>query len=218
MNKTDSRLQQYVLDELRWEPSVDHEHIGVAVNGGVVTLSGTVNSYSEKVNAEQAARRVAGVRAIAENLEVRYPYQAKTGDSEIAKRISDVLSWDPLVPDGKLEITVEKGVVKLDGHVDWNYQRDLAFKAASKIGGVVRIDNRIAVDSSRASPDEIRKNIEQAFDRQAELEADKIDIRTEGHTVTLSGTVNSYNKRTAAENAAWRVPGVASVKDNIIVA
>lgn len=218
MLKSDSRLQQDVLDELKWEPSVNHEHIGVAATNGVVTLSGQVGSYAEKLNAEQAARRVAGVKAIAEELEVRYPFQAKTSDSEIAKRISDVLAWDPLVPEERIKITVEKGVAKVTGDVDWNYQRDLAFKAASKISGVVRIDNRIAVAPTKASPSEIRKNIEQAFKRQADLEANKIGIETEGRTVVLSGTVNSYSKRTAAENAAWRVPGVASVEDNIIVA
>lgn len=218
MLKSDSRLQQDVLDELKWEPSVNHEHIGVSVASGVVTLSGQVASYAEKINAEQAARRVAGVKAIAEELEVRYPFQAKTSDAEIAKRISDVLAWDPLVPEEKIKITVEKGVAKLNGKVDWNYQRDLAFKAASKISGVVRIDNRIDVAPTSASSSEIRKNIEQAFERQADLEANKIAIRTEGHRVVLSGTVNSYSKRTAAENAAWRVPGVATVEDHIIVA
>lgn len=214
--KTDSQLQHDVLDELAWEPSIHHEAIGVAVNKGVVMLSGTVKSYAEKLNAEKAARRVKGVKAIAEELEVQYDFQPKTGDGEIARRISDVLAWDPLVPHEHIEVTVEKGVVKLGGKVDWNYQRSLAFKAASKISGVAGIQNMIQV-SPAISPGVVRDRIEKAFERQADLEADKITVRAEGHKVILGGEVNSWNERSIAERAAWSAPGVAQVQDNIIV-
>lgn len=215
--KTDAKLKQDVLKELEWQPSIHHEQIGVAVKDGVVTLSGFVKSFAEKLEAEKATRRVAGVKAIAEDLQVRYDYQPKTTDPEIAKRIVDVLDWDPLVPSGRIDVTVEDGVVKLTGKVDWLYQKNMAFKAASKISGVVRIDNRLEV-TPHAEAANIRDRIEDAFERQADLEADRISVRTEGHKVILSGTVDSYSKRGLAEHAAWAAPGVAMIEDNIRVA
>lgn len=215
--KTDSQLQLDVLDELKWDPSVHHEAIGVAVNNGVVMLSGNVKSYAEKLNAEKAARRVKGVKAIAEELTVRYDFQPKTGDIEIARRISDVIAWNPLVPHDRIEVTVEKGVAKLGGKVDWNYQKDLAFKAASRISGVAGIQNMIQVMPA-ISPSVVRERIEEAFERQADLEADKITVRAEGHKVILGGKVSSWNERSIAERAAWSAPGVAQLQDNITVA
>lgn len=214
--KTDSQLQLDVLEELKWDPSVHHEAIGVAVNKGVVTLSGLVKSYSEKLNAEKAARRVKGVRAIAEELAVRYDFQPKTDDSEIARRITDVLAWDPLIPQDRIEVTVEKGVAKLGGKVDWNYQKDLAFKAASRISGVAEIRNLIDVMPA-VSPTIVRERIEQAFERQADLKADKITVRTEGHKVVLGGNVGSWSERGIAERAAWSSPGVSQLQDDITV-
>ena len=215
--KTNSQLQLDVLNELKWDPSVHHEAIGAAVNDGVVMLSGVVKSYAEKLNAEKAARRVKGVKAIAEELTVRYDYQPKTGDSEIARRISDVIAWDPLIPHDRVEVTVENGGVRLGGKVDWNYQRDLAFKAASKISGVTIIQNMIQVTAAIDSI-VVRERIEQAFERHADLEADKITVRAEGHKVFLGGEVNSWNERSIAERAAWSAPGVSQIQDNIVVA
>lgn len=214
--KTDSQLQLDVLEELKWDPSVHHEAIGVAVNKGVVTLSGLVKSYSEKLNAEKAARRVKGVRAIAEELAVRYDFQPKTDDSEIARRITDVLAWDPLIPHDRIEVTVEKGVAKLGGKVDWHYQKDLAFKAASRISGVAEIRNLIDVMPA-VSPTIVRERIEKAFERQADLKADKITVRTEGHKVVLGGNVGSWAERGIAERAAWSSPGVSQLQDDITV-
>jgi osmotically-inducible protein OsmY len=215
--KTDSQLQLDVLDELKWEPSVDHEKIGVAVDKGVVSLSGTVPSFAEKLLVESTVRRVKGVRAIAEDLVVRYDYMPKTSDSEIAKRVADVLEWDSLIPREKIKVTVEDGVVKLSGTIDWNYQKDIAFKDASKITGVLRIDNRIQV-APAVSTGDVRKNIEQAFERQADLEAEKIKVRAEGHRIILDGRVSSLNKRGIAERAAWAAPGVTQIEDNLIIA
>lgn len=216
MKKSDSQLQRDVLDELAWEPSVDHAEIGVAVTDGVITLSGIVQSYTEKIAAEKATRRVKGVKAIAEDLTVRYDFQAKTADSEIAQRISDVLAWDPLVPDDRIDVTVEKGVVKLTGEVDWNYQKDRAFKAASKITGVTRIDNRIRIEQSVDTGD-VKRRIEDAFKRQAHLESSKVNVVADGHKVRLGGQVSSWHERGIAERAAWSAPGVSQVEDNIIV-
>lgn len=215
--KTDAKLKQDVLNELEWQPSIHHEQIGVSVDHGVVTLSGIVKSFAEKLEAEKAARRVAGVKAIAENLEVRYDYQPKTADPQIAKRVVDVLDWDPLVPSDKIDVMVEDGVVRLGGKVDWLYQKDMAFKAASKISGVIRIDNRIEV-APRVEAANIRDRIEDAFERQADLESNRISVRTEGRKVILSGTVDSYSKRGLAEHAAWGAPGVTMIEDNITVA
>ena len=214
--KSDSQLQFDLLEELKWEPGIDHEKIGVSVDMGVVALSGIVTSYAEKLLAESTARRVKGVRAIAEEITVRYPFDAKTSDAEIAKRVADLLQWDPLVPDGKINVTVENGVVRLRGDVEWNYQKDLAFKDASKIGGVVRIDNWIQVSPSVDTAD-VRERIEQAFERQADLETEKIHVRAEGQKVILEGKVSSWSKRNIAERAAWAAPGVTQIEDKLLV-
>ena len=216
MIKTDSQLQLDVMNELKWEPGIDHERIGVSVMNGVVTLSGQVGSFPEKLLAETAARGVKGVKAIAEELMVRYPYQPKTSDPEIAKRVSDVMDWDPLVPRDQIEITVTDGVVKLSGKVNWNYQRDCAFKHASNISGVLRVENAIQVMPA-VNTAVIKNGIEEAFERQADLEAEKISVSAEGHTVILEGKVSSWSKRWAAERAAWSAPGVSQIEDRLIV-
>ena len=156
------------------------------------------------------------MRAIAEDITVRYPFDAKTSDAEIAKRIADLLQWDPLVPDDKINVTVENGVVRLRGNVEWNYQKDLAFKDASKIGGVVRIENWIQVAPSVNTAD-VRERIEQAFERQADLETEKIHVRAEGQKVILEGKVSSWSKRSIAERAAWAAPGVTQIEDKLLV-
>ena len=217
MMRTDSQLQLDVMEELKWEPGVEHQEIGVSATGGVVTLSGNVGSYSEKLLAEQVARRVKGVRAIAEELEVHYPFQAKTSDAEIAKRIADILEWNSLIPRNKVSVTVEKGVVRLKGEVDWHYQKDLAFKDASKISGVVRVNNSITVKPAVSTAD-IEQGIERAFERQADLEAEKISVRADGHKIILEGTVSTWGKRGIAERAAWGAPGVTQVEDKLVVA
>jgi osmotically-inducible protein OsmY len=214
--KSDSQLQIDVLEELKWEPSVDHERIGVSAADGVVALSGTVRSYAEKMLAEKTARRVKGVRAVAEELQVRYDWEPKKSDPEIAKRIADILEWDPLVPPG-LEVTVQKGIVKLAGNVEWNYQRDLAVEDTAKITGVVQIDNRIEV-APHVFTSDVRHRIEEAFGRNADLEAEKIEIQALDGKVTLSGSVSSLNRRHLAESAAWAAPGVTLVEDKLMVA
>ncbi len=214
--RTDSQLQLDVMEELKWEPGVNHEHIGVSVTDGVVALSGTVGSYAEKLLAEKTVRRVKGVRAVAEELEVRYNWQPKTSDAEIAKRVADILDWDPLVPKDRISVAVEDGAVKLSGKVEWNYQRNLALEDAGKISGVVRIDNWIEV-APPVSTSDIRERIEKAFERNADLEAEKIHVQATGGTVTLTGEVSSWNKRNLAEHAAWAAPGVAQIEDKLVV-
>ena len=216
MKKSDSQLQRDVMDELIWEPSVDHAEIGVAVTDGVVTLSGYVKSYAEKVAAEKAVRRVAGVRAIAEEIKVRLASDRKTGDAEIAKRIADIFSWDVLVPDDKITVKVERGCVTLAGAVDWHYQSDAARKAAGKISGVTGISNLICVRQRPAAID-VRERILDAFKRQANLDAAGLTVIVDGGKVTLGGKVTAWYERGIAERAAWAAPGVTLVEDNIIV-
>jgi len=215
--KTDSQLQRDVMAELAWEPSVDHADIGVAVNDGVVTLSGYVKSYPQKLAAEHATRRVAGVKAIAEEIKVRYASDPKTADHEIARRILDVFAWNVSIPDDKLNVKVEHGWVTLSGTVDWHFQSDEARKAAGRITGVVGVSNLIEVRKLPV-PADVRERIVQAFRRQANLDANSVTVVTDGGTVRLGGRVRAWNERGIAERAAWAAPGVTRVEDNIVVA
>lgn len=214
--KTDSQLQSDVIAELEWEPSVDHADIGVAVVDGVVTLSGYVKSYAEKLAAEQAARRVDGVKAIAQEVQVRFKTDAKTADHEIAKRIVDIMQWAVLIPEDRIHVTVEHGWVTLTGTVDWHYQRNEARDVASRISGVTGVSNNIVV-ASHVSPPEVRRRIQDAFERQADLDAAGVTITLDGGKVTLGGKVRAPYERRVAERAAWAAPGVTQVEDHIVV-
>ncbi|MES2046322.1 MAG: BON domain-containing protein [Pseudomonadota bacterium] len=215
--KTDSQLQHDVMAELAWEPSVDHADIGVSVNDGVVTLSGYVKSFPEKMAAEKATRRVAGVRAIAEEIKVRLPADRKTADHEIAKRIIDMFAWNVAVPDEALTVKVERGWVTLTGTVDWRFQSDEARKMAGRVTGVLGVTNLIEVKKLPV-PADIKDRITQAFKRQASLDANSVTVVAEGGTVRLGGKVRAWNERGIAERAAWAAPGVTRVEDNIVVA
>lgn len=216
MKKSDSALQRDVLEELEWEPSIDHADIGVSVVDGVVTLNGYVKSYAEKMAAERAAKRVDGVQAIAEELKIRFASDRKTADHEIAKRILDIFAYDVLIPEETIKVKVERGWVSLDGEVEWKYQADEAMHAAGKVSGVVGVSNNIAV-KSRPKVTDIRKRIEDAFKRQAGLDANAVTITASGNKVTLSGKVKAWHERKLAEQAAWAAPGVTQVEDRILV-
>lgn len=216
MHKSDSELQRDVLEELEWEPSIDHADIGVAVTDGVVALSGYVKSYAEKVAAERAAMRVEGVRALADEITVRYASDRKTADHEIAKRILDIFAYDVLIPEERIKVTVERGWVSLSGEVEWKYQSDEAARAAGKVSGVTGVSNNLAI-ASKASVRDIRQRIEEAFKRQAGLDAASVTIATSGHKVTLGGKVKAWHERQLAEQAAWAAPGVTQVEDRIVI-
>lgn len=213
---TDKTLQQAVLDELEWEPSVNSAHIGVTANNGVVTLTGHVPSYAEKFAAERAVERVAGVKGVALDLEVRYPFENKSDDAEIAKRALNSLEWDISVPTDRVKVEVEKGLVTLTGEVDWQYQRLSAESAVRKLSGVIGITNLIKV-KPHASAYEVRQKIKAALDRNAQIEADDISITTNGGKVTLSGKVHTWYERNLAEDTAWSAPGVTEVDDRLVV-
>ncbi|WEK43204.1 MAG: BON domain-containing protein [Candidatus Sphingomonas colombiensis] len=217
MYKTDNQLQHDVIAELDWEPSVDATDIGVAVHEGVVTLSGFVKSYPEKKAAEKATRRVAGVKAIAEEIGVRLASDPKTADHEIAKRIVDIFHWNVLIPSDEITIKVEHGLVTLSGTVEWSYQRDEARNAAGRINGVIGISNLIEISQASANVD-IKERITAAFKRQAIFDTGAISVSTKGGTVYLGGRVSHWSARGIAERAAWAAPGVTEVRDDIIVA
>lgn len=215
--KTDGQLQRDVLDELAWEPSVDHEQIGVTVTEGVVTLSGFVKSYAEKMAAENATKRVAGVRGIAEEIKVRFASDPKTSDAEIAKRILDIFSFDVTIPDDKLKVKVEHGWVTLTGSVDWHYQREAARTAAGRITGVLGMSNQIEVRKTATAFD-VKQRIVDAFKRAADADAGTLDVSTSDGVVRLAGKVHSLHERQVAERAAWAAPGVTRIEDNIVIA
>jgi osmotically-inducible protein OsmY len=216
--KSDDELQRDVFDELECEPMVDHAHIGVAANNGVITLTGHVPNYAQKMAAERAVARVNGVRAIAEEIEVRFAADPKTTDPEIAERIVSLFRWDVMVPDDLIQVRVEKGWVTLTGKVERNYQKTAAQTAAGRITGVKGVNNLIVIEHKAPTPTEVRDRIQAAIRRQSALDANAIDVSVSGHTVKLSGAVRGWNERRVAEAAAWAMPGVSKVEDEIVFA
>jgi osmotically-inducible protein OsmY len=211
---SDHKLRQDVIDELDFEPSLDASHIAVGVHDGVVTLTGSVSSYADKLAAERTVRSVFGVRAIAQEIEIRLPSDKKTGDDEIAKRAADILRWRVGGSGDRITIKVEKGVVTLAGEVDWQFQRKQAENAVHDLTGVLGITNLIRVNVRPQVP-AIKEKIQQALRRSAELDASHVTVRTEGGTVILGGTVHAWYERELAERAAWSAPGVTEVRDHI---
>jgi osmotically-inducible protein OsmY len=213
---SDLQLRQDVLDELEFEPSVNAAHIGVTANHGVVTLTGFVTSYAEKTMAERAVRRVKGVKAIAEEIEVRLPSDLKRADDEVAARAIDILKWQVGVPADRIKVKVEKGVVTLSGEVDWQFQKTDAYHVVHKLSGVVGVLNQIEV-AAPLNAIEVKEKIEKAFQRSAELEASRITVETEGGRVILKGKVHAWYERDMAERAAWSAPGVTEVLDRLTI-
>ena len=214
---TDQELRLNVIDELNFEPSVNAAHIGVAADNGVVTLSGHVSSYAEKVAAEQAVRRIKGVRGVALEIEVRYPNHKQTADDEIAQRALSIVAWDALVPSDAVKVTVEKGWVTLRGEVRWQWQKRSVEDAIRRLSGVVGIVNTVVVKPDVAAAN-VKDKIERALARNAHMEAKAIKVKVDGATVRLEGTVDSWDDRFVAETAAWSVPGVRDVDDRLKVA
>jgi osmotically-inducible protein OsmY len=214
--RTDSQIQSDVIAELKWQPGVNATEIGVTVKDGIVTLTGTVPSYLERYEAEQAAKRVYGVRAVVNEIEVKLPGSSVRTDEDIAADVVRALKWNVWVPDDKIKLTVSKGWVRLEGEVEWQYQKEAAEEAVRKIAGVVGVSNLITV-KPRTSPSEVKAKIEEALKRHAEMDARRITVEVEGGKVTLRGTVRSWVEREEAERAAWAAPGVYSVDNRISV-
>jgi osmotically-inducible protein OsmY len=214
--KSDKELQHDIMEDLRWDPSIDASKIGVAVSSGVLTLTGGVPSYFQKQTAERIAKRVAGVRAVANDIEVQLPSAVQKTDGGIATTALNALKWSASVPDENIKVSVTKGWVTLEGNVEWNYQREAAEKAVEALIGVKGVTNRIAV-SPHIKSREVKSEIKAALHRYAELESRNIEVDALDSTVTLRGSVRSWAERKEAENAAWMAPGVTQVKNEIVV-
>jgi len=211
------KLRDDILDELAYEPIVDPVHIGVAVDQNVVTLTGHVGSYAQKLAALSAVRRVKGVHGIADEIEVRAPSDAKMSDDEIASRAINVLSWDSVVPSEAIQVTVRDGLVTLTGKVHWYYQKSSAERDVRNLSGVRSMVNNIEVEP-HAKADNVKKNIEAALTRHAEIEAKDIRVTVrDDDEVLLEGKVRNWDEKFAVENAAWSAPGVKNVKDRLTI-
>jgi osmotically-inducible protein OsmY len=215
--KTDSQLQHDVSAELKWEPSIHAEHIGVEVKDGVVTLAGQVNSYSEKWNAECAAQRVSGVNAMTTELKVRLTGLNKRTDADIAEAVENVLEWTSSLPAGAIQVMVEGGWVTLSGDVDWQFQRQAATDSVRFLMGVKGVSDEINIKpmvTARA----VKADIEAALKRTSIADAKHIFVKVDGSEVTLSGTVQSWDERGTATNSVWGTPGVRNVVDLMTLA
>jgi osmotically-inducible protein OsmY len=214
---TDKQLQQHVLDALDFEPSIDAADVGVTVDNGVVTLRGDIRTFAEKAAAERVALGVYGVKAVANDLNVRLGDGLDRTDTDIAQAALSALRWNTVVPHEKVSITVSNGWVTLKGQLDWNYQRTAAANLVRDLRGVRGVTNMLSV-IPRATPADLRTRIESALKRSAEVDARRISIAVEGGKVTLTGNVHSWFERTEADKAAWAAPGVIAVDDRITVA
>lgn len=212
----DLELQRDVLDELEFEPSINAAHIGVTANKGIVTLTGFVTSYTEKLAAERAARRIKGVKAIAEEIEVRLPSDIKHADDEIAARAVNILKWRVGLPADRITVKIERGIVTLGGEVEWRFQKTDAESAVHKLSGVVDVINQIRI-AAPAHAHEVREKIQKALQRSAELEVLGITVQIDGGKVVLTGKVRAWYERDLAERAAWSAPGVTTVEDHLTV-
>ena len=216
MTKTDLQLKQDVDDELRWDPKVNAAQIGVSVEAGAVSLKGEVDSYADKWAAEDAAKRVTGVRAVAENLQVRVLELHGHTDLEIAEVALAALKWDVWVPK-TVSVKVEQGKLTLSGAVEWNYQRNSAERAVRNLAGVVDVFNSISIKAG-ASVDQVQKKVQAALQRQATADANNIVVNTSGGVVTLSGNASSLRAIADARDAAWAAPGVTEVVEHVAIA
>ena|ERR1700742_1240077 len=214
--KPDSEIERDVKEELGWNPDLDAKDIAVSVDGGVVTLTGFVKSYTDKYEAEAAAKRVAGVIAVANDLEVRMPAVDERPDPDIARDAVAALKSQLPVSYEKIKVIVKNGWLTLEGEAEWQYQRQTAESAVRRIKGVKGVTNSIVLKPA-AKPTEIKKKIEDAFRRNAELDANRITVEAHGSEVILKGSVRSWVEREEAERAAWSAPGVTNVDDRLVV-
>ena len=213
--KTDLELQKDVAAELRWEPRLVEDEIGIAVKDGVVTLTGSVPDYSQRRIAAKAAERVVGVRAVAQELTVKVPDMFHRSDTDLAHQVVSALSWDIEVP-GTVKAKVENGWVALEGEVEWQYQRNAAERAVRYLTGIKGVTNLVTI-KPHASPSDVARHIKAALHRTAETDSKKIHVSAIDGTVTLTGTVRSWPERAEVERAAWSATGVTAVEDRLAV-
>jgi len=214
LNRTGQELQKDVLAELKWDAQIQPNEIGVSVKDGVVTLTGWVDSYLKKWSAEDAAHKVAGVKAVANDIEIKLATERT--DPDIAEAAVHALEWDAFVPSGKVQVTVSKGWVTLKGEVEWQYQKQDAERVVRRLTGVKGVTNLITV-KPRVTTSELRKKIEDALVRNAELDANKITVEVQGSKAVLKGTVRAWAEKEEAARVAWSAPGITSVENLITV-
>jgi osmotically-inducible protein OsmY len=212
--RKDQELQQDVLAELKWDAQVQPNEIGVSVKDGVVTLTGWVDSYLKKWSAEEAAHRVSGVKAVANDIEVKLATERT--DADIAEAAVNALKWDVFVPENKIKVTVAKGWVTLKGDVEWQYEKEDAEKVVRRLTGVKGVTNLISV-RPRTTPSELKKKIEDALVRNAEIDANRITVEVQGNKAILRGSVRSWAEREEASRTAWSAPGILSVDNRITI-
>jgi osmotically-inducible protein OsmY len=212
----DNSLRSLIEEELDLDPRINASGIGVTVENGIVTLSGHVDTYAERVAAEQCISGIRSVRGIAQEIEVRYPNHKKIADDEIAARVLKIIAWDTTIPDGAIKVRVHNGGVTLTGEVRWGFERAAAERAVEKLGGVTTITNLVIV-RSETNQKNVRERIEQALLKDANLEADHIQVAVNDGEVSLTGTVRAWYDRSIAEKAAWGVPGVVKVSNQLVI-
>ena len=214
--RTDEEIQANVLEELKWDSRVQPNEIGVMVKDGIVTLTGWIDSYMKKIAAEEAARRVRGVKAVANDIEVRLPGSAERTDADLAAAVLNALKWEADIPTGKIDVTVSQGWVTLKGEVEYGFQKRLAEQAVQRLSGVKGVTNLIVV-KPHVEPSDLKQRIEKALVRNAQTDASRITVEVQGSKVILRGMVRSYAEKKAAEETAWSAPGITEVENRIVV-
>jgi osmotically-inducible protein OsmY len=214
--KSDEELERDVRDEFKWDPVLDADDIAISVKNGVVTLAGFVKRYSDRLEAEVAAKRVAGVKAVANDIEVRLPAIDQRPDPDIARDAVAALKTELPISYDRIKVVVRDGWVTLEGAVEWQYQKTTAENAVRKVKGVKGVTNVVTV-KPKVAPSELQRKIMEAFKRNAEVDANRITVEASGSEVILKGTVRSWIEREEAERVAWSAPGITRVEDRIVV-
>ncbi len=215
LEKTDAQLKTDILSELKYDPSIKYTDIGVVVKNGTVTLSGSASSYGQKWDVVRATKRVGGVEAIADEIEIKFPSSLKVSDADIATAAAHHLDWFTTIPKGDVKVTVRDGWITLDGEVEWQYMKNVASNYLGNILGAKGVSNLISIKPKLA--EEVKADIEYAFRRNSMLDANKIKVEAFGSDITLSGDVRNYAERDEAERVAWDAPGTFSVNNKLMV-